>query len=57
MRRIATWLLVGAVAALGVAAAVDALWGGEAVVRESGPPITDATPGLTGPAGPRPRPR
>ena len=37
MRRIATWLLVGAVAALGVAAAVDALWGGEAVVRESGP--------------------
>jgi hypothetical protein len=54
MRRIATWLLVGAVAALGVAAAVDVLRGGEAVVRESGPPktTTDATPGLTGPAGP-----
>jgi hypothetical protein len=54
MRRIATWLLVGAVAALGVVAAVDALRGEEAVVRESGPPTTTtaATRGLTGPAGP-----
>ena len=53
MRRIATWLLVGAVAALGVAAAVDALRDEEVVVRESRPQTTTAAiPGLTGQAGP-----
>lgn len=53
MRRIATWLLVGAVAALGVAAAVDALRGDVEPVREARPPeATTTTPGLTGQAGP-----
>ncbi len=53
MRRIATWLLVGAVAALGVAAAVDALRGDVEPVREARPPeTTTTTPDLTGQAGP-----
>ena len=53
MRRIATWLLVGAVAALGIAAAVDSLRGDERVVRESRPTPTTATvSGLSGQAGP-----
>ncbi len=44
MRRIATWLLIGAVAALGLAAAVDALRGdGERVVAERS---TTTIPGL-----------
>lgn len=44
MRRTATWLLLGAVAALGVAAVVDALRGdGERVVAE---PSTTTIPGL-----------
>ncbi len=38
MRRIATWLLVGAVAALGVAAGVDALGGGEEPERSEAEP-------------------
>jgi len=53
MRRIATWLLVGAVAALGLAAAVDALRGDVEPVREARPPeTTTTTPDLTGQAGP-----
>ncbi|HJS70694.1 MAG TPA: hypothetical protein VJ744_07775 [Gaiellaceae bacterium] len=53
MRRIATWLLVGAVAALGVAALVDALRGDVEPVREARPPeATTTTPGLTGQTGP-----
>ena len=53
MRRIATWLLVGAVAALGFAAAVDALRGDVETVREARPqPTTTPVPGLTGRAGP-----
>ena len=53
MRRIATWLLVGAVAALGVAAAVDALRGDVEPVREARPSeATTTTQGLTGQAGP-----
>ena len=43
MRRIATWLLVGAVAALGVAAAVDAMRGTEQVSRQR---AASAFPGL-----------
>lgn len=54
MRNIATWLLVGAVAALGVVAAFDALRGGETVVRESrNPPATTTAPALEGPAAAR----
>lgn len=53
MRRIATWLLVGAVAALGVAAAVDALRGDVEPAREARPSQpTTTTPGLTGQTGP-----
>jgi hypothetical protein len=53
MRRIATWLLVAAVVALGVVAAFDALRSEEVVARESPPQTTTAaTPGLTGQAGP-----
>jgi hypothetical protein len=52
MRRIATWLLVAAVVALGVVAAVDALRGEEVVAREPQPPATTTIPGLTGQAGP-----
>jgi hypothetical protein len=53
MRRIATWLLVAAVVALGVVAAFDALSSEEVVARESPPQTTTAaTPGLTGQAGP-----
>ena len=53
MRRIATWLLVGAVVALGVLAAVDALRGEEIVARQPPPPpTTTAIEGLTGQAGP-----
>jgi hypothetical protein len=53
MRRIATWLLVGAVAALGFAAAVDALRSDVEPVREARPPeTTTTTPDLTGHAGP-----
>ena len=55
MRRIATWLLVGAVAALGFAAAVDALRGNVETVRElqpQPPPTTTTVPGLTGQSGP-----
>ena len=55
MRRIATWLLVGAVAALGFAAAVDALRGDVETVRElqpQPPPTTTTVPGLTGQSGP-----
>lgn len=48
-----TWLLVGAVLALGLVAAVDALRGDEVVVRDtSPPPVTTTVPGLTGQAGP-----
>lgn len=43
MRRIATWLLVGAVAALGVAAAVDAMRGTEQPSRQRAGPLV---PGL-----------
>ena len=39
MRRIATWLLVGAVAALGIAAAVDAMRGTEQVSRQRAGPL------------------
>lgn len=54
MRRIATWLLVGAVAALGVVAAFDALRGSETAVREPRPaPTTTAAPDLAGPAAAR----
>ena len=53
MRNLATWLLVGAVVALGIAAAVDSLQGEEVVVREARPPpATPTIPGLTGAAGP-----
>ena len=55
MRRIATWLLVGAVAALGFAAAVDALRGDVETVTElqpQPPPTTTTVPGLTGQSGP-----
>jgi len=55
MRRIATWLLVGAVVALGFAAAVDALRGDVETVREAEPqppPTTTTVPGLTGQSGP-----
>jgi hypothetical protein len=53
MRRIATWLLVAAVVALGVVAAFDALRGEEVVAREPPPPTTTAEiQGLTGQAGP-----
>jgi hypothetical protein len=45
VRRTVTWLLIGAVAALGLAAAVDALRGdGKRVVAE--PPTTTTIPGL-----------
>lgn len=53
MRNLATWLLVGAVAALGIAAAVDSLQSQEAVVQEARPPpVTPTIPDLTGQAGP-----
>jgi hypothetical protein len=57
MRRIATWLLVAAVVALGVVAAFDALRSEEFVAREPPPPATTAgataaVQGLTGQAGP-----
>jgi|RhiMetdeSRZDD1v2_1073273.scaffolds.fasta_scaffold17874_2 hypothetical protein len=56
MRRIATWLLVAAVVALGVVAAFDALQSEEVVAREPPPPTRTATTatvqGLTGQAGP-----
>jgi hypothetical protein len=52
MRRIATWLLVAAVVALGFVAAVDALRGEEVVAREPQPPATTTVPGVTGQAGP-----
>jgi hypothetical protein len=53
MRRIATWLLVAAVVALGVVAAFDALRGEEVVARESRQQTTTAAiQGLTGQAGP-----
>jgi hypothetical protein len=54
MRRIATWLLVGAVAGLGVVAAFDALRGSETVVQEARPPPTaTAASRLEGPAAAR----
>jgi hypothetical protein len=54
MRRNATWLLVGAVTALAVVAAFDALRGSETVVRESNPaPTTTAAASLAGPAAAR----
>jgi hypothetical protein len=53
MRRIATWLLVAAVVALGVVAAFDALRGEEVVVSEPPPTTTTvAIRALTGQAGP-----
>jgi hypothetical protein len=53
MRKIATWLLVAAVVALGVVAAFDALRSKEVVAREPPPPTTTAAiQGLTGQAGP-----
>ncbi len=53
MRNLATWLLVGAVAALGIAAAVDSLQSEEVVVGEARPPpATPTNPDLTGQAGP-----
>jgi hypothetical protein len=54
MRRIATWLLVAAVVALGVVALFDALRGEEVVAREPPPPptTTAAVQGLTGQAAP-----
>jgi hypothetical protein len=55
MRRIVTWALVGAVVALGVVAAYDALRSEEVVVREPLPQTTTAPAaisGLTGQAGP-----
>ena len=53
MRRIATWLLVAAVVALGVVAAFDALRSEEVVARESRQQTTTAAiQGLTGQAGP-----
>jgi hypothetical protein len=53
MRRIATWLLVAAVVALGVVAAFDALRSEEVTAREPRPQTTTAPiQGLTGQAGP-----
>jgi hypothetical protein len=54
MRRIATWLLVAAVVALGVVAAYDALRSEEVVAREPAPAptTTAAIEALTGQAGP-----
>jgi hypothetical protein len=53
MRRIATWLLVAAVAALGVVAAFDALRGDVSTVGEPAPPpATTTVSALTGEAGP-----
>jgi hypothetical protein len=53
MRRIATWLLVAAVVALGFVAAFDALRGEEVVVSEPRPTTTTvAIRALTGQAGP-----
>ena len=45
MRPIATWFLVGTVAALGLTASVDALRGGKEVVRAR-TPETSSVPGL-----------
>jgi hypothetical protein len=54
MRRIATWLLVAAVVALGLVAAFDALRSEEVVARQPPPPTTTTAEiqGLTGQAGP-----
>jgi hypothetical protein len=52
MHRIATWLLVAAVVALGVVAAFDSLRGEEVVVSEPPPTTTVANRALTGQAGP-----
>jgi hypothetical protein len=53
MRKIATWLLVAAVVALGLVAAFDALRGEEVVVSEPPPTTTTvAIRALTGQAGP-----
>jgi hypothetical protein len=49
VRRIATWLLVGALAALGLAAAVDALRDEQEIVRPE--PEATAIPGLEGDPG------
>ena len=52
MRRILTWLLLGAVVALGAAASIDALRGGEAPRAERRSTTSSRAESTTGPASP-----